>query len=64
MSSWLHPLPKLAVALAFLLAATSDNLIYDVVSMAWAGLGASFGPALLLSLHWRGMKSSTIAPDM
>jgi sodium/proline symporter len=42
-------------ALAFLLAATSDNLIYDVVSMSWAGLGASFGPALLLSLHWRGM---------
>ncbi len=42
-------------ALAFLLAATSDSLIYDVVSMAWAGLGASFGPALLLSLHWRGM---------
>lgn len=42
-------------AVAFALAATSDNLIYDVVSMAWAGLGASFGPALLLSLHWRGM---------
>jgi len=42
-------------ALAFVLAATSDNLIYDVVSMAWAGLGASFGPALLLSLHWKGM---------
>ncbi|MEZ4387221.1 MAG: sodium/proline symporter [Candidatus Krumholzibacteriia bacterium] len=41
--------------LAFLLAATSDDLIYDVVSLAWAGLGASFGPALLLSLHWRGM---------
>lgn len=42
-------------AVAFVLAATSDNLIYDVVSLAWAGLGASFGPALLLSLHWRGM---------
>jgi sodium/proline symporter len=40
---------------AFLLAITSDDLIYDVVSMAWAGLGASFGPALLLSLHWRRM---------
>lgn len=42
-------------ALAFWLAVTSDNLIYDVVSLAWAGLGASFGPALLLALHWRGM---------
>jgi len=42
-------------AAAFLLAMSSDNLIYDVVSLAWAGLGASFGPALLLSLHWKGM---------
>jgi sodium/proline symporter len=49
-------LVTLAVGLvAFGLAATSDDLIYDVVSMAWAGLGSSFGPALLLSLHWRGM---------
>lgn len=42
-------------AVAFLLAVTSDDLIYDVVSLAWAGLGSSFGPALLLSLHWKGM---------
>ncbi len=49
-------LVTLAVGLvAFGLAASSDDLIYDVVSMAWAGLGASFGPALLLSLHWHGM---------
>ena len=41
--------------IAFGLAASSDDLIYNVVSMAWAGLGSSFGPALLLSLHWRGM---------
>ena len=40
---------------AFGLAVTSDDLIYDVVSLAWAGLGASFGPALLLALHWRRM---------
>ncbi len=49
-------LVTLAIGLvAFALAVTSDDLIYDVVSLAWAGLGASFGPALLLSLHWRGM---------
>ncbi|MDD5718274.1 MAG: sodium/proline symporter [Candidatus Krumholzibacteria bacterium] len=40
---------------AFALAVTSDDLIYDIVSMAWAGLGSSFGPALLLALHWRRM---------
>ena len=49
-------LVTLAIGLvAFLLAATSDSLIYDVVSLAWAGLGASFGPALLLALRWKRM---------
>ncbi len=50
------------VALA--LALTSDDLIYDIVSMAWAGLGASFGPALLLSLHWRGMNGGGVLAAM
>jgi len=58
-------LVTLAVGLAaFALAATSDDLIYDVVSMAWAGLGSSFGPALLLSLHWRGMNGAGILAGM
>ncbi len=39
--------------LAFLLAVTSDDLIYNVVSYAWSGLGASFGPGIVLSLHWK-----------
>ncbi len=39
--------------LAFLLAVSSEELIYSVVSYAWSGLGASFGPAIVLSLHWR-----------
>jgi Na+/proline symporter len=58
-------LVTLAVGLAaFALAATSDNLIYDVVSLAWGGLGASFGPALLLSLHWRGMNGAGVVAGM
>jgi len=35
-----------------------------VVSMAWAGLGSSFGPALLLSLHWKGMNSAGVLASM
>ncbi len=38
---------------AFLLAVTSKALIYNVVSYAWSGLGASFGPGIVLSLHWK-----------
>ncbi len=32
---------------------TGGHLIYDVVSYAWTGLGASFGPALILGLWWK-----------
>ena len=49
---------------AFGLAVASDNLIYDVVSLAWAGLGSSFGPALILSLHWRRMNGAGVAAGM
>lgn len=38
---------------AFALALASDKLIFALVSYAWSGLGASFGPALLLTLHWK-----------
>jgi sodium/proline symporter len=50
--------------IALLIAMSSDNLIYDVVSMAWAGLGSSFGPALLLSLHWKRMNGAGVLAGM
>jgi sodium/proline symporter len=37
----------------FLIALTSDQLIFSMVSYAWAGLGSSFGPLILLMLTWR-----------
>lgn len=37
----------------FILAVTSDKLVYHMVSYAWSGLSASFGPPLLLALWWR-----------
>jgi sodium/proline symporter len=51
-------------AAAFLLAKASDDLIYDVVSLAWAGLGASFGPSILLSLHWKRMTGAGVLASM
>ncbi|MCP4680681.1 MAG: sodium/proline symporter [Deltaproteobacteria bacterium] len=48
----------------FSLALGSDSLIYDVVSMAWAGLGSSFGPALVLSLHWKRMNGFGVLAAM
>ncbi len=36
-----------------LIAIVSDKLIFAMVSYAWAGLGSSFGPLLLLMLKWK-----------
>lgn len=40
------------------------DFIYRVVSYAWAGLGASFGPALLAALHWRRTNGLGIVAGM
>ncbi|MBN1571316.1 MAG: sodium/proline symporter [Acidobacteria bacterium] len=51
-------------AAAYLLAVASNDLIYDVVSLAWAGLGSSFGPSILLSLHWKRMSGAAVFASM
>lgn len=38
---------------AALLALTPNDTILGLVSFAWAGFGAAFGPIILLSLFWR-----------
>ncbi|MGL4380191.1 MAG: sodium/proline symporter PutP [Vibrio sp.] len=41
--------------LALLLAMTPDSSVLSLVSYAWAGFGAAFGPTLVLSLYWERM---------
>lgn len=38
---------------AFFLALSSKELVFTMVGFAWAGLGSSFGPAILLTLWWK-----------
>lgn len=46
----------LAVFLFGVLIAMDENSsIFNIVSYAWAGFGASFGPIMLLSLYWKNM---------
>ncbi|WP_114785363.1 sodium/proline symporter PutP [Vibrio tetraodonis] len=40
---------------ALILALTPDSSVLGLVSYAWAGFGAAFGPALILSLYWPRM---------
>ncbi len=41
--------------LAYLLALNPENTVMGLVSYAWAGFGAAFGPAIILSLFWKRM---------
>ncbi|MCB1803436.1 MAG: sodium:proline symporter, partial [Gammaproteobacteria bacterium] len=45
----------LVALIALALAWRPDSGVLDLVSYAWAGFGAAFGPAILFSLYWRGM---------
>ena len=40
---------------ALVLALNPESSVLGLVSYAWAGFGAAFGPAILLSLFWRNM---------
>lgn len=55
-------LSKVAVlvvaAIAFVLAMNPENSVMGLVSYAWAGLGAAFGPTMLMSLFWKRMTMS------
>lgn len=39
--------------IALILAWNPDNSIFNIVSFAWAGFGAAFGPVMLASLFWK-----------
>lgn len=52
--------------LGLALAMTTQRLIYYIVSYAWAGIGCSFAPAVLLSFYWdrfgsRGVVTALLA---
>jgi sodium/proline symporter len=53
----------LALALVgILIALDEDSVIFQIVSFAWAGFGATFGPLMLFSLFWkRTNKAGAIA---
>jgi len=45
----------LVALLAIFLAQDPNSSILNIVSNAWAGFGAAFGPVVILSLYWKGM---------
>ncbi len=49
---------------AFILAVRSTDLVFTMVSFAWAGLSAAFGPALLLTLWWKRISGYGVLAGM
>jgi sodium/proline symporter len=45
----------LIAIISIMLAANPENRVLGLVSYAWAGFGAAFGPVVLISVLWRGM---------
>ena len=39
--------------IAAVIALDEDSVIFGIVSFAWAGFGATFGPLMILSLFWK-----------
>lgn len=45
----------LVAVIAYVIALDQNSSVMGLVSYAWAGLGAAFGPTMLLSLFWKKM---------
>nr|WP_270182757.1 sodium/proline symporter PutP [Alkalihalobacillus sp. CinArs1] len=53
---WVGRIAVLGIALlAILLAYNPESSVLGLVSYAWAGFGAAFGPVIILSLFWKRM---------
>ena len=51
---WLGRLMLLVVgAIAAVLSIYHPDSVFNLVSLAWGGMGAAFGPATILALYWR-----------
>ncbi len=51
---WVSRITLLAIAIvAAIIALDEDSVIFTIVSFAWAGFGATFGPLMLFSLFWK-----------
>jgi sodium/proline symporter len=50
--------------LAMVIASDRESRVLDLVSYAWAGFGAAFGPVIVFSLFWRKMTAASAIAGM
>ncbi|MGM8908662.1 sodium/proline symporter PutP [Psychrobacter sp. 1U1] len=54
----------IVAVVAIFLASDPDSSVLNLVSNAWAGFGAAFGPLVIFSLTWRGMNRNGAVAGM
>ncbi|WP_201558079.1 sodium/proline symporter PutP [Psychrobacter sp. 72-O-c] len=54
----------LVAVVSIMLASDPDSSVLTLVSNAWAGFGAAFGPLVIFSLIWRGMNRNGAVAGM
>ena len=53
-SVWLARISVVVISvIAIILASNPDSSVFSIVSFAWAGFGAAFGPLVLFALFWK-----------
>ncbi|WP_249871767.1 sodium/proline symporter PutP [Oceanobacillus saliphilus] len=53
---WVGRIATVMIALiAVIIAMNPESSVLELVSYAWAGFGAAFGPLIILSLFWKGV---------
>ena len=51
---WISRITVIVIAvIGAILALDPDSSIFEIVSFAWAGFGAAFGPVILFALFWK-----------
>ena len=51
---WVTRITLLVIAIvAMIIALDEDSVIFEIVSFAWSGFGATFGPLMIFSLFWK-----------
>jgi sodium/proline symporter len=50
--------------IAIIIALDEDSVIFQIVSFAWAGFGATFGPLMLFSLFWKRVNRAGAVASM
>ena len=58
---WISRLSVVFISLiAVVIASNPDSSVFGIVSYAWAGFGAAFGPAVLFSIFWKRMNTAGV----